>query len=117
MSYSVGKFALGLCDRCGFEYKLNDLKEEWNKLKTCPQCFEPKAPQLNPSPVVSDKEALNKPRPNNDIEAGDGFVVISDANKFTNTSNNFLSMNPNILGSNYTTPTMTASLGSVTITT
>tara|TARA_R100000544_G_scaffold15748_1_gene7382 strand:+ start:1350 stop:1703 length:354 start_codon:yes stop_codon:yes gene_type:complete len=116
MGYSVGKFALGLCDRCGFEYKLNDLKEEWNKLKTCPQCFEPKAPQLNPSPVVSDKEALYKPRPNNDIEGGDGFVVISDANQFTNTSNNFLSMNSNILGSAFSTPTMTASLGSVTIT-
>ena len=25
-----GKFAKGLCDRCGFEYKLLQLKEEWN---------------------------------------------------------------------------------------
>ena len=34
MAYAVGKFALGLCDRCGFEYKLSELKEEWNKFKT-----------------------------------------------------------------------------------
>ena len=100
MAYSVGKFALGLCDRCGFEYKLNELKEEWNKLKTCPECFEPKAPQLDSTPVV-----------------GEGFVVVSDANTFSNTSINFLSMNPAILGSNFTITEMTASLGSVTITT
>jgi len=117
MAYSVGKFALGLCDRCGFEYKLNELKEEWNKLKTCPECFEPKAPQLDSTPVVSDPEALYKPRPNNDKEVGEGFVVVSDANTFINTSINFLSMNPAILGSNFTITEMTASLGSVTITT
>jgi len=27
MAYALGKFALGLCDRCGFEYKLNDLRK------------------------------------------------------------------------------------------
>jgi len=117
MGYSAGKFAIGLCDRCGFEYKLNELKKEWNNLKTCKECFEPKAPQLDPTPVVSDKQALHNPRPNNDVEAGEGFVVVSDANIFTNTSNNFLSMNSSILGSNYTITKMTASLGSVTITT
>ena len=104
MGYSAGKFAIGLCDRCGFEYKLHDLRKEWNNLKTCTECFEPKAPQIDPTPVVSDK-------------AGEGFVVVSDANNFTNTSNNFLSMNSSILGSNYTITKMTASLGSVTITT
>ena len=102
MAYSVGKFALGLCDRCGFEYKLNELKEEWNKLKTCPECFESKAPQLDPTPVVSDPEALYKPRPNNDKEVGEGFVVVSDANIFSNTSINFLSMNPAILEVEFT---------------
>ena len=50
MGYSAGKFAIGLCDRCGFEYKLHELKKEWNNLKTCEECFEPKAPQLDPTP-------------------------------------------------------------------
>ena len=116
MAYSLGKFALGICDRCGFEYKLSDLRQEWNKLKTCPECFEPKAPQLDPTPLVTDPEALYNPRPSNDVEGGEGFVVVSDANTFSATSNNFLSMNPAILGTNFTITEMTASVGSVTIT-
>ena len=112
MGYAVGKFALGLCDRCGFEYKLNDLKKEWNSLKTCPECFEPKAPQLEPTPVVNDPEALYNPRPNNDKEVGEGFVVVTDSSVYSNNS-----MNPSTLGSNYTITEMTASVGSVTITT
>ena len=46
MAYATGKFARALCDRCGFEYKLNELKEEWNGAKTCPSCYESKHPQL-----------------------------------------------------------------------
>ena len=117
MAYAVGKFAKALCDRCGFEYKLHELREEWNNLKTCPSCFEPKAPQIDPRPVVVDPEALYKPRPSNDKEVGEGFVVISDSNNFTSTSINSLSMNPSILGSNFSTPEMTGSVGTVTITT
>jgi len=44
-------------------------------------------------------------------------VVVSDANNFTATSINSLSMNPSILGTNFTTPEMTGSVGTVTITT
>tara|TARA_R100000687_G_C6383021_1_gene133570 strand:- start:141 stop:494 length:354 start_codon:yes stop_codon:yes gene_type:complete len=117
VAYAVGKFAKALCDRCGFEYKLHELREEWNNLKTCPSCFEPKAPQIDPRPVVVDPEALYKPRPNNDKEVGEGFVVVSDSNNFTSTSINSLSMNPSILGSNFSTPEMTGSVGTVTITT
>ena len=40
MTYALGKYAKAICDRCGFEYKLSALKEEWNGLKTCPECFE-----------------------------------------------------------------------------
>ena len=60
MAYASGKFARALCDRCGFEYKLAQLREEWNGLKTCRECFEPKHPQLEPLPHVSDAEALYK---------------------------------------------------------
>ena len=51
MAYASAKFAKALCDRCGFEYKLLDLKKEWNNLKTCPDCFETKHPQLEPKPA------------------------------------------------------------------
>ena len=117
MAYATGKFARGLCDRCGFEYKLHELKEEWNNLKVCSECFEPKAAQIDPRPVITDPEAVYNPRPNNDKEVGEGFVVVSDANNFTATSINSLSMNPSILGTNFTTPEMTGSVGTVTITT
>lgn len=40
----------GICDRCGFEFRLNQLRKEWNGLKTCNgpntnQCWEPRHPQ------------------------------------------------------------------------
>ena len=76
MAYALGKFAIALCDRCSFEYKLSELKEEWTGFKVCSECYEPKHPQLEPTPHVSDPEALYKPRPNNDQEAGEGFVVV-----------------------------------------
>jgi hypothetical protein len=84
MAYASAKFAKALCDRCGFEYKLLDLKKEWNNLKTCPDCFETK-----------------HPRPNNDVEVGEGYI---------------LSNNDNIIGSPIPGYRMTASLGEVTIT-
>ena len=90
-----------ICDRCGFEYKLLDLKKEWNNLKTCPDCFETKHPQLEPKPAISDPEALYEPRPNNDVEVGEGYI---------------LSNNDNIIGSPIPGYRMTASLGEVTIT-
>ncbi len=68
MAYAVGKFARALCDRCAFEYKLNELKEEWNGLKVCPSCYEPKHPQLEPQKYLKKtrSDLLFKPRPDND---------------------------------------------------
>ena len=76
MAYASGKFAKALCDRCAFEYKFSELQEEWNGAKVCSDCFEPKHPQLEPLTAKSDPEALYKPRPNNDQEEGEGFVVV-----------------------------------------
>ena len=36
-----------ICDRCGFKYKLDELKKEWTGLMTCPDCWDPKHPQLS----------------------------------------------------------------------
>ena len=51
MSYALGKKALGDCDRCGFTYKLNDLKYEIedgirNGLRVCDDCLDIANPQL-----------------------------------------------------------------------
>ena len=112
MAYALGKFALGLCDRCSFEYKLSELKQEWTGFKVCSSCYEPKHPQLEPEPHVADPEALYKPRPNNDTEAGEGFVVVTNSNIY---QNDF--MNPSTLPSNFNINKVTSTLGSVLIVT
>jgi len=63
MAYALGKYAQAICDRCGFQYPYLDLREEWNNFKVCPECYEPKARQLEPSQVGADAEALFQPRP------------------------------------------------------
>lgn len=102
MAYATGKYALAHCDRCGFRYKLLELKKEWNGLKTCPSCYEMKHPQLEPISATSDPEALYDPRPDNDNENTDYVHV-------------FTSTDP--VGTNFDPLSATSNLGSVTITT
>jgi hypothetical protein len=63
MAFAVGKYSRAICDRCGFEYKYLELKEEWNGLLVCEECYEPKHPQLEPTYASADAEALQNPRP------------------------------------------------------
>ena len=112
MAYALGKFARGLCDRCSFEYKLSELREEWNGAKVCPDCYEPKHPQLEPLTATADPEALYKPRPNNDHEEGEGFVVVVQSNIFRPDY-----LNTSTLPTNFTVSEMTANVGEVTIVT
>jgi|TARA_Y100000401_G_scaffold116822_1_gene123560 hypothetical protein len=69
MSYALGKKALGDCDRCGFTYKLNDLKYEIedgirNGLRVCDDCLDIDHPQLKIGEVdTSDNQSLYNPRP------------------------------------------------------
>lgn len=34
-----------ICDRCGFKYKAEQIKKEWNGLRVCKECWEPRHPQ------------------------------------------------------------------------
>ena len=63
MGYAAGKQAWGACDRCGQRFLLYDLKKEWQNLKVCTFCYEPKHPQLEPRRNVADAIALYEPRP------------------------------------------------------
>lgn len=67
--FASGKYAIALCDRCGFKYKLTNLKQLVIKQKNvniivCPTCWEADHPQLSLGlyPVV-DAQALRNPRP------------------------------------------------------
>lgn len=35
----------GICDRCGFKYKLSELRMQWDNLRTCPYCWDYRHPQ------------------------------------------------------------------------
>ena len=63
MSFAVGRYSQAICDRCGFAVKYLELKEEWNGLRVCEECFETKHPQLEPPYASADAEAIEDPRP------------------------------------------------------
>jgi len=69
--FASGKWAIAECDRCGFRYKLKQLKKLVIKTKNvnllvCPTCWEKDHPQLllGMYPVV-DPQAIENPRPDN----------------------------------------------------
>ena len=81
MPYARGKYALGICDRCGFQTKYLDLQKEWTGFKVCSECFEPKHPQLTPPKNIIDPEALFEPRPEISLpQAQLGVVATFDPN-------------------------------------
>jgi hypothetical protein len=57
-----------MCDRCGAQYKLKELKKEVKKQKTysllvCKQCWDPDHPQLMLGTMpVDDPQAVREPR-------------------------------------------------------
>jgi hypothetical protein len=67
--FAAGKRAISECDRCGFRFKLKNLKGLVIKTKNvnilvCPQCWEPDHPQLLLGMYpVDDPQALRNPRP------------------------------------------------------
>ena len=67
--FSSGKFAIAQCDRCGWRYKLSQLRELVIKTKNvnilvCQECWEPDQPQLQLGMYpVTDPQAVRNPRP------------------------------------------------------
>lgn len=67
--FASAKKALGLCDVCGFSYKLKELRAVYVKGRNtntlaCPECWDPDHPQLRLGEFpVDDPQALRNPRP------------------------------------------------------
>jgi len=67
--FSSGKFSIAQCDRCGFRFKLKQLKKLTIKTKqvdilVCPECWEESHPQLKLGMIpVNDPQAVRNPRP------------------------------------------------------
>ena len=67
--FASGKHAIAMCDRCGFKYKLKQLRSLVIKTKqvnilVCPECWEPDQPQLQLGMYpVDDPQGIRDPRP------------------------------------------------------
>lgn len=69
MPYASGKRAPGICDRCGFRYRLNRLKTEVvrgvrKNNRVCPSCWDADHPiNWEGSVIVLERSGLRDPRP------------------------------------------------------
>ena len=69
IKFASAKNSIAQCDRCGFRFKLKQLKTLVIKTKNvnilvCPECWEPDQPQLSLGLYpVNDPQAVRNPRP------------------------------------------------------
>ena len=61
--FSSGKRSYGISDRSGQRYRLKDMKLEWTGFLVGKDEWEAKQPQIQPSRVQADAEALKDARP------------------------------------------------------
>ena len=67
--YASTRNAISVCDRCGFQYKRRELREEVVKgkktnIQVCSECWDPDQPQLHLGErPVDDPQAIMNPRP------------------------------------------------------
>jgi|GEM_PF-7008480 len=64
--YAVGKRAIGLCQRCGFVYKLKELREDgYRHILVCDTCYDTAHPAERP---IRTADAPNLRRPAIDLD-------------------------------------------------
>ena len=75
MSYAVGRKAIGICVRCGFQYLLKQLCPQVEDMKetgmlVCETCLDKDQPQLQLGRLrIGGPRALNNPRPDTGVDA------------------------------------------------
>jgi len=87
--FASGKHAISECDRCGFRYKLKELKKLTIKtkqvsIKVCKTCWEQDQPQLQLGMYpVDDPQALREPRPDTSYyQSGYSGLQLTDNTDF-----------------------------------
>ena len=111
MAYAKGTHALAVCDRCGWSYPYLSMKVEWNNLKVCAECYEPRQPQDTPAKISSDPETLYQARPEVPLpQAQLGVVTAGAASPMTDTT-------ADTIGTYFTGLEATSGLGTLTVTT
>ena len=121
--FAAGKYALGVSDRSGFVYKLNDMRLEWTGALVGPDEWEKKQPQLDPRKHISDPQALKNPRPNTPMVLSIyvGVPLVEDPNLRNLTAFGFVgdvtvNTNLNDVTVSLTGLGSTSSVGSVSVT-
>lgn len=119
MAYALGKYSYGVCDRCGFRVRYLLMRMEWTGFKVCPECYEPKHPQLEPPHHPTDPEALRQPRPEVELPRSQlGLVTTSGATNTTDSGVNVGGMISTLvdpIGSSFPGQVGTGSIGTVTV--
>jgi hypothetical protein len=87
--FSSARHSIAECDRCGFRYKLKDLKiliikTKQVSIKVCNTCWEPDQPQLQLGMYpVDDPQAVREPRPDNSYyQSGYSGLQLTTNNDF-----------------------------------
>ena len=78
--YASGKHAYAISDRSGLRFPYSEMVREWNGSLVHYSEYEAKQPQLEPSPVGSDPQALFNPRPQ---PASVASLILLDPDPFT----------------------------------
>ena len=75
--YATGKYAIAISDRSGLQFPYNEMVREWNGSLVHVSEYEPKQPQLEPTPYSADPQGLQHPRPQqfNLLTGGGGGIV------------------------------------------
>ena len=89
-SFSSGKYALAISDRSGMAFPYDEMVTEWNGAFVHFSEFEPKQPQLDPTPVSADPQGLEKARPARTEFPTEDFLP---QNPFVTASNTTLKIN------------------------
>jgi hypothetical protein len=64
MGYVKGR-VLAICDRCGFQFPLSELRKEWTGLMVCRKDYDPRPPEMKTPNVRPEGIAKPNSRPDN----------------------------------------------------
>jgi len=68
----------GICDRCGFQYRLSELRKEWTGLMVCRDDWDPKPDELTPIKVKPEGVPKPNSRPDNQIDNTPNTTTAAD---------------------------------------
>ena len=77
--FAKGKYALAISDRSGQAFPWRQMVTEWNGAFVHTSEYEPKQPQLEPTPYSADPQGLQHPRPQQfNLLTGGGGGITAD---------------------------------------